>query len=552
MLTRTVHIISILALLLILVQPVALAGAQTEVPKWSVYEINLTAAVNYDNPYTAAEAVVTAIFTGPGGISKTVAGFWDSDNSFKIRFSPTVEGTWVYQTKSADAGLNGKTGKLTCATPAPGNHGFLRVDKAHPYSFVWDDGFRYFMWGQTYYDWIQPAQVNDNWKVSVDNSLKYGMNKIRMHVYGQKFYTCNVEFNNYPDAQPHPGDSKNPDRDRLNLPYWRKLDEMVRHMQDKGMVADLIIFNPYDANRAFGVGEQNDRFVRYVVARYAAYSNVIWCICNEWDLSPRYKGVHVQEKADFERMGKIVRRTDPWAVDDAQLRALSIHPGGSEGPIGARFAFLGSDWPSYACLQYGGWNPKFDEGDRWGNAGIVDNLRHKMPVVNDEYGYFGQHNPPLRIRVDMDRTRLRNCIWGIATAGGYGSAGDFRITPDGMGNVEITGDWYDDPEEYGDLKRMIDFFTTKGIEYWKMSSRNELVSSGERSYVLAEPGRQYVIYAATGGTIAVSLAPGSYRARRHNPRTGEESDLGAIAGGTSRSFTMPDANDWVLWLSSAR
>ncbi len=209
-----------------------------------------------------------------------------------------------------------------------------------------------------------------------------------------------------------------------------------------------------------------------------------------------------------------------------------------------------SSWPSYACLQYGGWNPKYDEGDSWGNAGIVYNLGHNMPVVNDEYGYFGQHSPPLRIRVDMNRTKLRGAIWGIATAGGYGSAGDMRITPDGMGHVEITGDWYDAPEEYGDIKRMVDFFTTKGIRYWTMSAHNEVLTSGERTYVLAEPGRQYVVYAAKGGSFALNLPSGNYRARRFNPRTGRETTLGTLKGGASHSFSMPDPNDWVLTLRS--
>jgi len=247
-------------------------------------------------------------------------------------------------------------------------------------------------------------------------------------------------------------------------------------------------------------------------------------------------------------MGALVRKADPWMAEGMQPRALSIHPGHGEGPIGAGFGFFGSSWPTYACLQYGGWNPKYSDGDQWGNSGIVYNLGHNMPVVNDEYGYFGQHNPPLRIRIDMNRTRLRGAIWGIATAGGYGSAGDFRITPDGMGNVEITGDWYDAPDEYGDIKWMVDFFTTKGIQYWKMSGQNELVASGQRTYVLAESGRQYVIYAALGGTFSVNLAEGSYKACRYDPRTGVETSLGTVTGGKSHTFSMPDADDWVVYL----
>ena len=501
-----------LATLFVFAVCACLAQAQSSVPKWATHELRLTASGDSSNWYADPNAGVTAAFSGPGGVTRNVAGFWDGGNSFTVRFTPWVEGAWTYRTSSPDAGLNGKAGTFTCVAPLAGSHGFLRIDARHPYSFVWDDGTRYFMWGQTYYDVLQPALVNDNWKTSVAKSLEYGMNKLRMHVYAQNFYKPGIEFTKYPDAQPYLGESKDPDRDRLNVPYFRKLDEMVQYMGSRGMVADLIITNPYFANRQFGTAQQNDRFVRYVVARYAAYPNVIWCVANEWDLSSKaYKGVYRQVKADFERMGALVREADPWMAEGAFLRPLSIH-NTSRG-----FEFFGSSWPTYAINQYGGWNPDYDNGDQWGNAGIVHNLGHNMPVVNDEYGYIGQISPKPRIRVNMTRIRLRGALWGIAVAGGYGSAGDFRVTPDSMGNVEITGDWLDAPEEYGDLKRMIDFFTTKGIEYWKMSSRNDLLTAGQRAYVLAEAGRQYVIYAATGGEFSLNLAAGSYNAWRYDP-----------------------------------
>ena len=233
-------------------------------------------------------------------------------------------------------------------------------------------------------------------------------------------------------------------------------------------------------------------------------------------------------------------------TEEDALRPISIHNTSRD------FDFYGSSWPTYVVNQYGGWNPDFDNGDQWGNAGVVHNLGHNMPVVNDEYGYIGQTSPKPRIRVNMTRTRLRGALWGIAIGGGYGSAGDFRVTPDGMGNVEITGDWLDAPEEYGDLKRMIDFFTTKGIEYWKMTSRNALLASGQRVYALAENGRQYVIYAATGGDFSIDLAPGGYRAWRYDPLDGSESSLGKVSGGGVRRFSVPADHDYVIYLKLSR
>jgi hypothetical protein len=532
------------ALLICVAGPVL---AQNRVPKWSTYELRLTAKEASDNPYADPRAGVTATFNGPGGVSLKVAGFWDGGAEFVVRFTPTAEGKWSYRTTSPDPGLNGKEGTLTATAAEAGSRGFLRIDAEHPSSFVWDNGARYFMWGQSYYDVMQPALVNDNWKTSAARSLAYGMNKVRMHVFAQNYYKPNVEYSKYPDAAPYLGDSRKLDRDRLNIAYFRKLDEIVRKLGEMGMVADLIVTNPYWGNRQFGAPQQNDRFVRYIAARYAAFPNVIWCLANEWDVSVKRRpqpGAVQQGKADFDRMGKLLRASDPWMAEGKFLRPLSIHN------TDKVFEYYQSGWPTHVIIQYGGWNKDFDNGDQWGNAGIVHNLVHKMPVVNDEYGYIGQANPRPPIRLNMTRERLRGAQWGIAMAGGYGSAGDFRQAANGMGNVEITGDWLDAPEEYGDLKRMIDFFTNKGIEYWKMSSSNGLVTAGTRVYVLAEAGRQYCIYAAVGGDFAVNLAPGKYQAWRYDPLDGAETSLGAVSGGAAR-FSLPSDHDYTVRVTRA-
>ncbi len=221
-----------------------------------------------------------------------------------------------------------------------------------------------------------------------------------------------------------------------------------------------------------------------------------------------------------------------------------------------KVGYFGSKWPTHAIIQYGIRNKetdvadefkntaktKYHNGDEWGNAGIIYNLGHNMPVVNDEYGYLGDATP-----INLTQTQHRWTIWGIATAGGAISIGDNRQAP--TGTPEISGDWLDAPE-YDDIQRLIDFFTTKRLEYWKMSSQNSLKTSGTRIYILAETGRQYLIYSAVGGAFAINIAPGTYLARRYNPRTGEEAMLGELHGGQSHSFTMPDANDWVLYLQA--
>ena len=83
-----------------------------------------------------------------------------------------------------------------------------------------------------------------------------------------------------------------------------------------------------------------------------------------------------------------------------------------------------------------------------------------------------------------------------------------------------------------------------------MASNNALITQGERVYALAEPGRQYVFYAAQGNRFTATIAPGTYRARRFDPATGEDVPLGTVQGGQLNTFTLPVGNDGVIYLQT--
>ncbi len=512
-------------------------GQTRTVPKWSVHEIVLTAQTSYADAYR--EASVQATITGPGGIEKEINGFWDGEKRFVVRFTPTVEGTWKYTTHSADAGLNRKSGSITCTANRPGTHGFLRRDEQYRYHFKYDDGTRYFMFGQTYYGLLSYAKSGGNWRTSIDSTLIQGMNKVRMHINGGLSEASTPEF-----VSTGMSDSGN----ALNLAHFRKADEVIGYMNDRGMIADLIVF----PRKILGTQQDEERYLRYIIARYAAYPNVIWCLINEWNYSTR-------PKEFWNIMGRLTKKEDPWAVEGKTVRLLSVHQ-----RTRIDFEFFGQPWLSHAIIQYGVRNKqqtdndsewiktgktKYRNGDEWGNASIVYNLGHNIPVVNDEYGYIGEHRDVSvggKDTVAMTREKHRQIMWGIYAAGGYAAAGDKYLYPDG-GRPYMTGKWQN-PEEYTDIRNLVDFFTKKKFAYWQMKSHNAFVKSGNRTYVLAQPGKQYIIYAATGGTFSIDLPEGTYEAGRFNPATGEDTPLKAVKGGKTTSFSLPDTQDWVVYL----
>lgn len=92
------------------------------------------------------------------------------------------------------------------------------------------------------------------------------------------------------------------------------------------------------------------------------------------------------------------------------------------------------------------------------------------------------------------------------------------------------------------------FFNASGVGFGSMAPNGALTSTGA---CLADPGREYVVYAQSGSSFTVNLAaaPGVFNCRFYNPRTGEFAAAFQRSGGTSQSFTKPDSSDWVLHLA---
>ncbi len=154
--------------------------------QWRLHQIELDATEMYTNPYT--EVTVTAKFHAPDGEQLSVQGFWNGDQAFVVRFTPTSVGKWSYSITSepADAGLT-QTAAFTVSAATSAETGFVRRDPAHPYSFVYDNGMRYFMMGNTYYDLIRTACASDTWQEGVERSRQHGINKIRIFVHSLGF-----------------------------------------------------------------------------------------------------------------------------------------------------------------------------------------------------------------------------------------------------------------------------------------------------------------------------------------------------------------------------
>lgn len=508
-----------------------------DVARWSVHEIALTAASSYTNEYT--DVVVTATYTHATHPDIVVKGFWDGGSIWRIRFAPPVTGAWNYSITNdqSDTGLSasGSINGITATTS-----GFVRVSGR---GFVFDDGSDYYLNGMTGYEINSNAGAGTDWKTAIDYFATKNINKVRCLLY--PFNSANVL---YGDFQPFNGPVATADHDDLKIAFWQKYDEVIAYLDSKSIVIDIIIFS--NDERAYGTTAQDERFTRYAIARFAAYTNVMWCAVNEYQNSDGGS----KALSYWDNIGGILKSDDPWQSDNgsSRERPLAIH---GTNDVDYNNDFADSAWTSYVIAED---NLTYlltasDTPDAFAQTITVNNYRSGKPLVNDEFGYQGGKKRLISGTPEYTRSDSRRSMWAVSMAGAYMTAGD---SYDQSGNNELaaaaeTLNWRSCNRYarsfYDDVSRLKDFWTTKGLTFPSMVPNNALVTAGTRVYGTEIAGSQYVFYAAVGGAFTVTLAAGSYTATRYDPATGTETSLGSVSGG-SNNFTMPNSNDWIVYI----
>ena len=108
--------------------------AQEQVQQWKRFELVLT-HTSAGNPFT--DVKLSAAFSNKD-TSFTVDGFYDGNDTFRIRFMPQQTGAWKYVTKSNVKTLSSKKGSFECIPAKGDNHGMVQV--SNMYNFSYADG----------------------------------------------------------------------------------------------------------------------------------------------------------------------------------------------------------------------------------------------------------------------------------------------------------------------------------------------------------------------------------------------------------------------------
>ncbi|WP_152363326.1 DUF5605 domain-containing protein [Microlunatus speluncae] len=208
------------------------------VRRWELAELDLSG--------TAAASVIFSL-----GARRAVADMFHHGDRTLARFAPDHEGAWTYVVIDA-AGASIDQGVLDCDPAAAGDHGPVEVDSTR---FRHADGTAHVPLPTTALWWHrQPEPVRQQ---TLDALRSSPITAVRQSVLP-------------PDETGWPDDSE------LDRVEWA-----ITALHEVGLQAELVIFGD---GRALDRPGWSDH-LRAVVARFAAFRNVSWCLATDADRS---------------------------------------------------------------------------------------------------------------------------------------------------------------------------------------------------------------------------------------------------------------------------
>ena len=436
------------------------------VEQWDIFEVEL-AGPNDGNPFL--EVNLTADFR-QGERLFTPDGFYDGDGVYRVRFMPDAPGEWTFHTFSNRPELDGQTGSFTCTAPAPGNHGPVHV--RNTWYLAYADGTPYHQIGTTCYAWThQPQELQLQ---TLDTLAQSPFNKLRMCVF-PKSYRYNK---NEPELYPYEGAPLTDwDFTRFNPAFWRHFEGRVTELRELGIEADIILFHPYDRwGYASMNAAEDDRYLRYAVARLASCRNVWWSMANEFDL------MEDKIEADWDRFFQVVQQADPYnhlrGIHNCREWYDHTRP-----------------WVTHASIQ----SHSFDEIRQWRE-------KCRKPILIDECRYEG--NLPHHWG-DLTSEEMARYFWLGTMAGAYVGHGETYQHPE-----DIIW-WSKGGVLRGESPARIAFLKDIMSEAPPFEALTPEPGPADGVLALALPGSQYLYHFTDAGEIEITL-PGdqAYRVDR--------------------------------------
>ena len=482
----------------------ALAGVS--VGRWARFEASVKNTKNYRNPY--GDVTLNVTYESRDGSRIKFWGFYDGDQTWKIRFMPEEIGVWKYNAVFSDGsgGISGTFEYVRSDIP-----GMISVDQANPMWFGYKGGkhvlIRSFHVGDRFFAENWPSAKR---KAFLDwvQTQGYNMLSVASHYLNR-------------DAKGRGRGWRTPDLWPLDAEEYQKLEAIMNDL-----AARRIMIYPFAG--FFGQSSdfptnhlQQEQYIKYTLARLGAYWNILLNVAGP---EPTIKPDEFQKAmaaADINRLGRKIRELDVFG------HLISIHNPGGDDP------FKDEDWLAFVTLQ--GWK---DTNFSHINNGLLKNHHDFKPLYAQEVFWPGNKYHNIHSNVDIRKKAF--VIMMSAAALNYADMDD-NSSSGFSGSMDLS---QKRQVNHDIVRKVWDFFET--IPFYRMSPNQQIVDNG---FCLEEQGKQYLVYLPDGGVVNVAIKPGLYKVIWINAQNTSDRRYAGMTNDGKNLSTPNGGDDWLLYLT---
>jgi Domain of unknown function (DUF5060) len=511
---------------------------------FGVYEFLRINGNAYSNKFDYTVVELSAVFTGPGGVTKTVKGFHDGGTVWKCRFMPHLAGDWTFTASWTGSGSH---------PAAPTGGGFSCVDGGlyrGPLSVATDRSWFFKDARGAPFHWRGYGSHHILWytsSVDIRTEAALLISRYQANMVDRDY---NVTMWAGMGSNTHAGDPSglNPETNWAsgwwgNSPSEPSLDlyepaVFAAYERVLGFLRDnnvyMLPFKMLYDQISEVTATRAQKLARYILARLGAYFN--W-----FGFSVTWEWFDIHSTAEMNTLMEFIRSSDPYA------RLLSAHDLNHSGFTSwIDFSMTQAPNGGTQSISITGGNGRQTGQEQLADgsgAGGVANDMVEQPIVGAEWHWLTttgyQASFPTWTHPTTASHMMRG-VWGQLMAGVMPMPDWWNGWRHGAGTPSgnTTPLNFDLGEDR--IRAMYDFVYGQ-TNYRQHVQLNGLVTGPGNEVCSGVADQEYLVYGDAGGTIVINLAAatGTFNVTWLNPATGATQSGGTVSGGASRNLVSP-------------
>jgi Domain of unknown function (DUF5060)/Protein of unknown function (DUF4038) len=246
-----------------------------------IFDLSSADLTAHPNPYSTIQ--LQAEFRSPHYKTYLMPAFWDGSGKMILRFSPTEAGQWTYKIASNLPALDGKEGSFKAA--ASDHPGYIHPANFHHWQ---SENKKPHLWMGYIFDRLAFAPAPE-FEQALNTAAQNQFTHFRGSILGAPTDAKQVYLG----------------PDKPNPAFFDELDRRILAVHKRGLVADLILASdPAYITTLFPDWQSRERFVRYIVGRYAPF-NITWQGLAEFEDYPGGRAI-------LKELGTALKKLDPY------------------------------------------------------------------------------------------------------------------------------------------------------------------------------------------------------------------------------------------------